>query len=506
MTEPGWSIIEKRTVALVQEKPCYCPTPPFDPSEPYPEYRGPIGSEDNPAYRAIRKVLYLLGLDKDHFGTALWNPLGDLIFPGNTVVVKPNWVCHENLGKRAYGLTDTDSLITHGSIVRAVLEYVCLALKGRGKVILGDAPIQNTDWQALVRLTGAVEIIRQLRERFPGIQFELTDFRLERAIVRGNRIVGKQRSFVDHNYLEVDLASESLLEPLLVEKNCCFGVANYGINRMRQAHQPGRHIYLLRKETIEADVFINLPKIKTHLKAGITCALKNLVGTVGMKDYLPHFRLGSPSQGGDEYPDGNWLWHLRWWLAHKEWGLDSGLLKLLLWAAERACGLILRMLCGYPRDYFNLGGGGWFGNDTLWRTILDLNRVFFYYDRSAGKVTDTPVRSIRYLAIADGLIAGHKESPLSPTPVQMGIVLAAMNPVALDAVAAALMGFDVVKIPQIRESFCIQRYPLAKFLPEEIEIVGLDGIAGIRDIYHKGYFVRCEPSYGWKGHIEYQEG
>jgi len=32
--------------------------------------------------------------------------------------------------------------------------------------------------------------------------------------------------------------------------------------------------------------------LKLHRKAGITCALKNLIGINGNKEYLPHHRLG----------------------------------------------------------------------------------------------------------------------------------------------------------------------------------------------------------------------
>lgn len=132
-------------VAVVQEEPRYCSTPPFDPSDRFPELDGPVGVEDNPAYRAIREAFRVLGYDQKHFGTPFWNPLGHVVNPGDTVVVKPNWVCHKNLGERAYGLTDTDSLITHGSILRAVLDYVALALRGKGRIIIGDAPIQDTN-------------------------------------------------------------------------------------------------------------------------------------------------------------------------------------------------------------------------------------------------------------------------------------------------------------------------------------------------------------------------
>jgi uncharacterized protein (DUF362 family) len=497
------AILKDHVVAVVQERSKYCSTAPFDPSDSFPEYDGPTGKEDNPAYRAIREVFRTLGCDRDHFGTSFWNPLGFLIRPGDTVVLKPNWVCHRNHGER-YGLTDTDSLITHGSVLRAVLDYVCLALDGKGTIIIGDAPIQDTDWKSLLRIAGVAEIIKSIKDRFPGVTIEVHDFRLEHAYVRGGRIVAKSRHEPTPDaFCEVDLGDKSLLVPLMQGGNYAFGVANYPRTRMVRAHSLERNLYLFPREVVEADVLINLPKVKTHMKAGITCALKNLVGINSMKDYLPHFRFGSPKNGGDEYPDGNRLWEFKWWLAHKEWERDSGVIKFLLWFAARATGLGLRMLYRYPREYGSVAGGGWYGNDTLWRTILDINRAFFYYDREKGKVEPNPIRSVRYLALADGIVSGHKESPLSPTPLKTGWVLAGLNPVAMDTVVAALLGFDFHKIPQVKEAYNIKELPLALFQPEDIQVVGLPGIITIKDIYTKKAFVPAEPSMGWKGHVEY---
>ena len=52
-----------------------------------------------------------------------------------------------------------------------------------------------------------------------------------------------------------------------------------------------------------AEVLISLPKLKTHKKVGVTLSLKNLVGINGDKNYLPHFCIGTPDEGGDEFPD-----------------------------------------------------------------------------------------------------------------------------------------------------------------------------------------------------------
>lgn len=490
-------LLNDQRVAVVRETPEYCSQPPYHPSEEFPEWRGysgwEIGEDDNAAYRAIRRIFLTLGFDLENYGTAEWNPLGGLIGPGDSVVVKPNWVLHQNQGEKAYGETDTDSLITHGSVIRAVLDYVCKALEGNGNVIIGDCPLQNTDWEALLRLTGIIEVRDYIRKLFPGISLEIRDFRIGQAKVKGNRITRRitLKSKLD-DYEEIDLGSESLLAPITSDTTP-FGVANYAFYRLKQAHNQQHHYYLLPKDIINASVFINLPKLKTHKKAGLTCALKNLVGTVGLKDYLPHFRVGSPKNGGDEYPDGNWLWDLRWWFGHKEWEFEGGVLKQVLWIMERACGLGLRF-SRFPREYQSVAGGSWYGNDTLWRTILDLNRVLLYSSTQ------------KYFAIVDGLIAGHKESPLCPTPLFTGFCLGAKNPVALDAVASALLGFDFNKIHQIREAFNLIQFPLARFSPDDIEVVGLTGVKKLQEIYDTNLYVQAEPSFGWKGHIEYERG
>jgi hypothetical protein len=150
---------------------------------------------------------------------------------------------------------------------------------------------------------------------------------------------------------------------------------------------------------------------------------------------------------------------------------------------------------------FAQAGGSWHGNDTLWRTVLDINRSFLYFDRAAGIVGQTPSRA--HLAVLDGLIGGERESPLSPSPVAAGLVLAARNPLALDTVAAALMGLDWRKLAQLARAYELLRHPIADFSPDEIAIRGWRGIERVADIYERRAFVRFEPSVGWRGHVEF---
>ncbi len=421
-------------------------TPPYHPSEKYPEWPSmPICNEENPAYRGLRQLFKVLELDIKNYNTSLWNPLREIIKPGDVVVLKPNFVTHCNHGVDAYGLIYTDCLITHGSVLRAVLDYTAKALEGHGKIIIGDCPIQGTDWSKIIELAGLKQLNDYFNLKYPNIELVIKDYRLGRAIQRRDIVI---RRIVDEdkiqNYEEIDLKQESLLLPLMEEK-FDFGVTQYPKYRMQRAHTREKNAYFFPKEFVYADVVINLPKMKSHKKAGITCALKNFIGLNGHKDYLPHFRFGSPKNGGDEYPDGNWLWDLMWFFFHKEWELEKGILKRILFFLAKVCSSFLPFFSGLPKNAASIGGGSWHGNDTLWRTILDINRAFFYYDRGKNHISSEICRDVKYFAILDGLIGGHRESPLSPSPVKSGILMAAFNPLALDAVATAMMGFDVNK-------------------------------------------------------------
>lgn len=481
----------------------YSNCPPYDPSEAYPEFPElNVSRCDNPAFRLVRRVFINLGFDKLNLGSINWNPLIDIVKPGDTVVLKPNFVTHYNHGNKLYGITDMACLITHGSVIRAVLEYVAKALKGNGKVIIGDCPIQGTDWNELLRVTNIESVVESVVKRYPGLKIYIKDYRLGLAIIHSGQILARvSSSNSPSDYTEVDLGVQSELIPL-INKGVEFGVTHYPRYRMRAAHTPTTNRYLIPNDILYSNVLINLPKMKNHQKAGITCALKNLVGINGHKDYLPHFRFGSPKKGGDEYPDGGILWDLMWYFAHKDWDLEAGLKKRFYNLLRRFLAGIMVGLLGYSRDFTTVGGGGWAGNDTLWRTILDINRAFFYFNRK-NKYLDSKVdASIRYFSILDGIIAGEGESPLSSSPKPMGVIMAAKNPVALDCIATALMGFDYKKLKQIERAFAEHPLPLAFFGPNEIEVISDDGIKTLSDIQSIGFKNPFRPSVGYRGWIE----
>ena len=73
------------------------------------------GFEPSSAAVALRTVLLEAGLDRARAGTAAWNPLSAVVEPGMNVVIKPNWVTHQNAGPDGW-----ECLITHPSLVEAL--------------------------------------------------------------------------------------------------------------------------------------------------------------------------------------------------------------------------------------------------------------------------------------------------------------------------------------------------------------------------------------------------
>ncbi|TYO98286.1 uncharacterized protein (DUF362 family) [Geothermobacter ehrlichii] len=119
------------------------------------------------------------------------------------------------------------------------------------------------------------------------------------------------------------------------------------------------HQLELARDILEADVVINLPKLKTHQMMGLTCAVKNLFGAVvGMRKPQLHLQAGT------------------------------------------------------DKAFFA-------------RMLLDLA------DRVAPALT-----------IVDGITGMEGNGPGNGDPVALGLLLAGRDPVAVDTVAAHLLGLD----------------------------------------------------------------
>jgi hypothetical protein len=141
--------------------------------------------------------------------------------------------------------------------------------------------------------------------------------------------------------------------------------------------------------------------------------------------------------------------------------------------------------------------GGWHGNDTVWRMTLDLNRLLLY-GRADGTIAEQPQRII--YSITDAVVAGEGNGPLSPSPVDLGVVSFSISSPFADLVHATLMGYDWRKIPLIAEAFNDFRYPLTLLKPDQCEIICDDGTYSLTEIAFVARKFR--PPAGWAGHIE----
>lgn len=439
------------------------------------------------AEAAVASLLRVAGLDAARAGTPEWNPLGEVIPRGGRVLIKPNWVTHHN-----HSGAGLESLVTHPAVIEAVARFALRAAPAT--LVIGDAPVQGCDFDALRGEGGVDAMMERLRPEAEarGVRLELADFR--RVVLAGAALENRTRELRrgDADYVLFDLAEASDLEPITGDDGR-FRVTMYDPDALRRTHAPGKHQYLIAREAIDADVVINLPKLKTHKKACVTGALKNLVGINGHKEYLPHHRKGGAASGGDCYPGRPPAKALVEELLDTANRTTSHRLRWLLprisWVALR-----LEELRGGDRNI----EGSWHGNDTVWRMCLDLQRVL-RYGRADGTLADTPQRVV--LTFTDAVVAGEGEGPLAPTPIPLGLVTMAASPAAAEWAHALLMGLDPRRIPLLRNAFAPHRYPLAAFAPEEIVV---DSEAGSEPAaeFAMREGLAFQPPAGWVGHCE----
>jgi len=473
---------DTRVVAAARtSSPGYARVAPYDASEAYPEMAGsPVARTPNPAYTAVRESLRLLGLDASRFGTAQWNPLGALIEPGMRVLIKPNMVRHEN-----HGPGGTDCLVTHGSVVRVVLDYVVLALRGEGHVTIGDASLQSCEFEKLLAITGIGAMAASVRERVD-VPIDVVDFRRTGTIEDASGLAGARYELAgDPNGLQpVDLGTHSMLTPL-DEGHDLYRVTGYDAEETPRHHRPGKHEYLMARTALDADVLINVPKLKTHRKAGMTCALKNLVGLNGDKAWLPHHRSGAVNCGGDEYPRSSPRKAL---LSKLDYEIDAagpGVRRVALRAVRKAVSISNRVK-PFPDLYRE---GSWYGNDTVWRMVLDMNRAALYARGDGAFGTERR----RWLTIVDAIVSGENEGPLRPDPVHSGVVLAGFDQALIDLACARMIGFDPDKLPCVREAFAVGEWGITEHAPADLRVVPALPSTPLR------------PSLGWLGHVEAQD-
>ncbi|MGE3489587.1 MAG: DUF362 domain-containing protein [Vicinamibacterales bacterium] len=410
------------------------------------------------------------------------------------IVIKPNWVMHET--DPAYPIA---ALVTDARVVDAVVRACVARFPSAERITVGDCPEQRADWPLMCRQSGLAAVIDAHRAEFPSL-VEYRDLRKDVYRQADDDLVRDDST--PHGdpagYREVELHAQSHLEPIAAQA-AQFSIHDHDTAITRQRHTAGDHRYLVCQTLLDADLVINLPKWKAHSKAGLTGALKNLVGINGDKSYLPHFRRGSPRWGGDEYSDeGRWLY----WVQNNAYDLVRGTAAHRLlrpaWRTIRGINSALRRrdhTRTTPADFYVVGGS-WYGNQTLWRMIYDLNMVIQRVDRD-GRLRDTPQRD--YFCIVDGLISGEGDGPLHARPRDTDLLICGDDPFEVDTALAWLMGFDARRIPMLAERHQYLGGGWGQLPAGELKIAMDDVECRLHDLAVDFHFA---PSPGWIGHIE----
>jgi len=500
-SEAGPASAQQQRVCVIDTGSASYPrTAPYHPSQPYPEYpfRDALASEPNLAYDAVRRALAELGYDAAHFGSASWNPLGEIIRPGMTVVIKPNFV----LSRHADG-KDLYSIITHPSVLRAVADYCWIALEGRGEIIIADAPQYNCDFSELLRHTG-LDSVSRFFDNFQGPKVSYRDLRAYWSKGRHFPSMKEGLGGDPGGRVRVDLGKVS----------CLYGKPNvdqlygavYNRDETIRNHRGDTQAYEISGTILRADVVISIPKLKVHKKVGVTLNAKGLVGIATNKNTVVHYTLGSPDEGGDQYPEGLFNSVERGLIKTERWMYDHFLAanskpleflhRSIYWLHNHTTRRLGLKVAEHKRL---LDAGNWYGNDSAWRMTVDLLRILYFADRE-GRIQDKVQR--RLFSFVDGIVGGDGNGPLTPDPKPSAVLIAGENPLAVDLVATRLMGFDSQKLKVYSQALADERHDFGVRRMEDVEVVTSRGDWKDCISDSSSRFLDFRPHPGWVNQIE----
>lgn len=485
------------------------PRPPFHPAEHFSELGETEIDKTNKVYGLVRELLFGLGMDKENYGTSDWNPFKMLVKPNDKVVIKPNLVIHSHKD----GRRGIEAMVTHASILRPVIDYILIASNGMVKITVADVPLQSASWEKIINENHYEQLIAYYKNK--DVNIELLDFRLQEVHCNKYGFIDKKREIPGDpkGNCSVDLGNDSCFMPIIKDHKK-FTVTDYKHGSVGKHHNSQKNEHLIPRTILECDLFINIPKMKTHKKGGVTLSMKNLIGINADKSWIAHHRRGSVKHGGDEYDSLplRFLLEYRFVIFTKRYKL--GVVFLTYFFSP------LRNLASFIKDKITTNKhskmiyadsdtkhesasvvteGSWYRNNTIWRSIIDLNRTILFADRD-GKMSEK--RQRKYFALVDGIKGMDRNGPMHGIPKDSSCLVAAYNPVVCDYVSSLIMGIDPVKIPSINECFKLNKYKIIDFNHEEIAVKS--NVKVYEDIHNMNWekSLKFVPADNWKGHIE----
>ena len=286
-----------------------------------------------------------------------WNQmLGD---HSRLVVIKPNWIQEGN----EENPESWEALITHPNVVISVVEALTVEMRGRGTIAICDAPHGYANFKKILDRGDFMQRMNRIRRANPGINFEILDLRRTVIGLKENVVIDRIQNVSDpRGYVRLDMGKDSLFFHHGGQGR--YYGADYDRDEVNRHHHDEIQEYLLAGTPMACDLFVNLPKLKTHKKTGITCALKNLVGINGDKNWLPHHTEGSPGMSGDEFPAKSFAYGIESTFKKIGHGIALGLPVVgpLALRIGRRFGLSV-----LGSSDITVRNGNWHGNDTCWR-------------------------------------------------------------------------------------------------------------------------------------------
>jgi uncharacterized protein (DUF362 family) len=213
----------------------------------------------------------------------------------------------------------------------------------------------------------------------------------------------------------------------------------------------------------ESECRVSLALAKTHVSSIVTLSLKNMLSSIHPADRI----MMHGSKGGNGYTG----WKR---LAVEFLKGDS----LAVNAMTRAMGRFKNMkndLTGAARP-------------DAWKTLDHKEKGFLRSVEAMNRNLVALSRLVKpHVSVVDGFVGMHREGPRHGTPLPLGVVVAGTDAVAVDAVAAAVMGFDPLKIGYLAYA---EAAGLGTAGLDAVEIVG-DPIATVRRRFvpHSNYAV-----------------